>query len=193
MGRYLSVDELKNYGFSTTVGDRLDYAGGIEAAEQQIDIMCQRRFELADTATARVYRPTPGSTHLWLHDFTTLTSIVEDGVTLVENTDFVLEPLNGKTAAGEPRPYDRAVKVTGAWYTDGPKATVTVTATWGWATIPSGAKEACKILAKAFLDGRDIKSGIVALADTGGVSEREAKAVRDFVRDYRGAGTWGIA
>ena len=193
MGRYLSVDELKAYGFSTTVGDRIDYASGIDAAEQQIDNMLQRRIELADTLTARVFRPVPGSTVLWLDDFTTLASIVEDGTTLVENTDFVLEPLNGKTPAGGTRPYDRAVKVSGCWYTDGPKATVTVTAAWGWASIPPGAKEACKVLAKAFLDGRDIKSGIVALSEAGGVSEREAKALRDFVRDYRGARSWGIA
>ena len=76
MGRYLSVDELKAYGFSTTVGDRIDYASGIDAAEQQIDNMLQRRIELADAASARVFRPVPGSTVLWLDDFTTLASIV---------------------------------------------------------------------------------------------------------------------
>ena len=193
MGRYLSNETLKAFTNSTIVADADAYTAAIAAAEQQIDNACQRRFEVAGNAAARTFRPIPGSNVLWLDDFTTLTSLVENGATLVSGTDFVLEPLNNRTAAGETRPYNQATRYTGTWYYDGPKPTVTVTAAWGWAAIPPGAIEACKVVAKAFLEGRDIRFGLAGFSEGGGVSEREAKAVRDFIRDYRAPQAWGLA
>jgi hypothetical protein len=189
MGRYLSNETLKAFTNSTIVADADAYTAAIAAAEQQIDNACQRRFEVASSASARTFRPIPGSNVLWLDDFTTLTSLVENGTTLTA-ADFVLEPLNNRTAAGETRPYNRAIRYTGTWYYDGPKPTVTVTAAWGWAAIPPGAIEACKVVAKAFLEGRDIRFGLAGFSEGGGVSEREAK---DFVRDYRAPQSWGLA
>jgi len=192
-GRYLTEEALQAYAHSTAVSDVAEYTAAILTAEQQLDIACQRRFEVAGNAAARTYRPHRGSNVLWLDDFVTLTSLVENGVTLVSGTDFVLEPLNNLTAAGETRPYDRAIRYSGNWYTDGPKTTVTVTATFGWAAIPPGAVTACKVLAKAILEGRDIRFGLAGFSEGGGVSEREAKSVRDFVRDYHSHSSWGIA
>src|SRR5688572_15478483 len=96
------------------------YTAAILAAEEHVDSAHQRRFELAGTAAARVFRPAARSSTLWLDDFTTLTSIVENGTTLTVGSDFVLEPLNQRDGAGHTVPYDRAVRYNADWWYDGP-------------------------------------------------------------------------
>ena len=195
MGRYVSVDELKAWGFSTTVNDRTDYGSAILAAEQALDNACQRRFIVASASSALSFRPETARTDvLWIQDCTTVTSVVEYGTTLTVDVDYVLEPTAAEQWSGETRPYSSIRKASGAsWYSDGPIPRIVVTATWGWAAIPPGAVEACKVAAKAFLDGRDITFGLAGLTEGGGVSEREAKAVRDFVRQYQGHHAIGLA
>lgn len=199
MGRYVEVTELKLFVNSQTISDDGVYEEAIDAATQYLDGETKRTFTLADTtepdpvSTARVYRPDRGSASLFIHDCVSIVSVVENGVTLTANTDYIAEPLNGMLWSGETRPYNELVRYPGCWYTDGPKATVTVTAVWGWASIPDMAKLACKVAAKAYLDARDVRLGLAALSEQGGVSERESKAVRDFIRHYRGAMSIGIA
>ncbi len=194
MGRYLSEAQLKAYGWSTTVNDLNDYTAAILAAEQGLDNACQRQIIVASASSALSFRPEgwPSKT-LWIRDCTAVASVVEYGATLTADVDYVLEPIAAEQWSGEARPYDRITKVNGAWTYDGPIPRVVVTATWGWAAIPPGAVEACKVAAKAFLDGRDISFGLAGLTEGGGVSEREAKAVRDFIRDYRGHHSIGLA
>lgn len=191
-GRYLDEDTLKRYVRSETTIDLPDYTAAIYGAEELIDGLLARRMEIASASTARVYAPGSYTDSLPLHDFTTLTSIVEHGVTLTLNTDFVLKPFNNLNDAGHTVPYNEAVRYWTPWYYDGPKATITVTAAWGWATIPYLVVEACKVAAKAILDGRDVRFGLATIAESGGVSEREAKTIRDAQRLYRSPRSWGI-
>jgi hypothetical protein len=143
--------------------------------------------------TARVFRPAPASRVLFLDDFTELTSIVENGVTLVVNTDFVLEPLNSLSASGETVPYDRARRRSTNWFTDDVLPTVTVTARWGWVAVPPQVVEMCKLIGKAYLEGRDFSQGIVVLTETGAFGARETKLVKQAIKDYRSHKTWGVA
>jgi hypothetical protein len=166
----------------------------ILAAQQALFNAVGRKIVVAGAASARVFAPfDSGSSILLIDDCTTVTSVVENGVT-VGATDYQLEPLNGLSAGGESRPYDR-IRYKGArkWFTYYQEATITVTATWGWSAIPPQAIEACKIATKAILDGRDIRLGVLAAVDTGAVTERQALVVRNFVSDYRGHKAWGVA
>jgi hypothetical protein len=193
-GRYLDEATLKEFVHSETVMDTALYTAAILAAEERVDDAHARRFAVASTATAKVFRPQSSyEDTLILPDFTTLTSIVENGRTLTVNTDFILYPLNNEDDAGHTVPYDSAVRYYMPWYYDGPKPTVTVTAAWGWASIPFLVVEACKIAAKAILEGRDLRGGLVGWVESGGISEREAKVVKDSIAAYRSHRSWGVA
>lgn len=187
--RYVTAAEFDTFlGSETTVDVDLK-ALALEAAEQYLDIECGRRFAVAGaSATARMYAPDVRTQILDIHDCTEITSVVENTLTLTEDSDYVAQPLNGLTDAGETRPYDRLYRYGCYWYTDTPKATVTVTAKWGWAAIPPGAKYACLVAAKAFLEAKDIRLGLAALTEAGGVGERQAKAVSEFIRKYQSSG-----
>jgi len=192
----ISEPTLRTYVKSDTSYDSALYADAIAAATEFLRTATGRYITVADdTATARTYRPdTTMSPVLWIHDCAEITSVVEEGATLTPNVDYVAEPLNGITPAGESRPYDRLRRIgLRAWYWDDETPTVTVTARWGWPAIPQMAKNACVIAAKAYLDNRDLSFGIVGAADFGGITEREAKIVRDFITQYRGPQSWGIA
>jgi hypothetical protein len=181
------------YTRSTTVVDASLKRDCLDAAHTATWNALSRRVTVAGAATARVYRPACSDRVLFLDDFTTLTSIVENGVTLTVNTDFVLEPLNNLSPSGETVPYDRALRRSTNWYTDDVVATVTVTAAWGWAAIPPQVVEMCKLIGKAYLEGRDFALGVVALTEGGAFGARETKLVMDAIKDYRSHKTWGIA
>lgn len=189
--RYLTVGTFKDwYKDETSVNDSLIEAA-INAAETAIDNALQRRMVIASgTPSERVFRPNPCSPILYFDDAKTVTSIVENGVTLTANTDFVLEPLNGLSATGEAWPYYRALRYGRDWYTDGPKATVTITADWGWTAIPYEVIESCKVVAADMLSNRDMRNGLVAITEAGGVGSRQNQTVRDMIAKYRGPGAY---
>ena len=192
----ITEDTLRKYVKSSTSYDSEHYLDAIAAAVEFLRTATGRELVVAgDTATARTYRPkTDLSALLWIHDCAEITSVVERGNTLTVLTDYIAEPLNGITAAGEARPFDRLRRASSSvWAWDDERPTVTVTARWGWAAVPQMAKNACVIAAKAYLDNRDLSFGIVGAADFGGITEREAKIVRDFITQYRGPQSWGIA
>lgn len=189
----VNIDELKAFYKTDTSDFDWLYQEAIDAAGRYLKDETARDFTIATTSSARSYRPERCASYLWIHDCTSITSVVENGVTLVDGTDYVKEPLNGITASGETRPYDRLARYATYWYWDGPKTTVTVTATWGWASLPAGYRMAHFVCAKAYMQSRDISFGLAALSEAGGVGEREAKAVRDFISNYRGHSSWGVA
>lgn len=194
--RYVSVSTFKTYArVETATADDSEIEAALNAAESQLDIACQRRFEVAPvTPSARVYVPND-RTLLRIHDAVAVTAISNDGDALTAG-DYQLEPLNGISWAGDARPYDQIRLLgTNEWdfgdY-DG-KATISVTARWGWAAIPAPIVEACKILAKDILGNRDVRFGLVAVTDAAGVSARTNPVVRSTIEQYRRVEAWGIA
>ncbi len=192
--RYLPVATFRQWWKSeTNVDDELIEAA-INAAETAIDNALQRRMVVASGVDAeRVYRPQLNSPILLIHDCVTVTSIVENGTTLTEGTHFVLDPLNNLNAAGETVPYHRALRYGQNWYTDGPKATVTVDADWGWAAIPYEVVESCKIIAADMISNRDMRNGLVAITEVGGVGSRENTTVRNMIAKYRAPAAFVVA
>lgn len=189
MGRYLNVAVLKSYVQSSLqLADDL-YEDAIASAEQTLDNACGRRFEkvgAAAVASARTFYPT-GSRWLRIDDCTEITVVLAGGATLTVNTEYSVEPLNGVSESGEPVPYNALYRSGGWWpYSSyGATSLVTVTAKWGWPAIPPQIVEACKIIAKDTFSQRDIKFGLVAVSEAGGVGTRENRIVRDAIRDYR--------
>lgn len=185
--RYLPVATFKQWWKTEISVDDDLITAAINAAETAIDNALQRRMVVASgTPSARVFRPDPCTHILYIDDCVSVTSISENGTTLVSGTDFVLEPLNGIAATGEAWPYYRVLRYARNWYTDDVKATVTVTADWGWSAIPYEVVESCKIVAADMLSNRDMRNGLVAITEAGGVGSRQNQTVRDMVAKYRG-------
>ena len=192
MPRYLTVEQIKAYCRNEipTDDDEFVEAAG-DAAEMALDAACQRRFAVAGAATARVFIP-PCLDALRIHDCTTVTSVVNNGSTVLA-ANYQLEPLNGLTWAGETRPYDQIRLLSGSWSRDGDEATTSITATWGWAAIPDRITQAALILAKEIITNRDeVKLGLVGFSDVGGVVARTNPIVRDTIKDYRRLESFGI-
>lgn len=195
--RYLPVDDLKAQTRDETTADDPVKLAAINAAETWIDNELQRRMEVVTDGpsglTARVYVP-GDSDVLYIYDCTEVTAVVENGTTLTVDTDYQLEPLNGLSEAGEPRPYYRIKRHGRCWYTDGHKATVSVTARYGWAAIPAEVVEACKIIAQDILANRDTRFGLAGITEVAGIRMRENPAVAKMVEHYRYAyKSFGIA
>lgn len=195
MAAILAVQQVKDYCRSEipTVDDEFVDAA-IEAAEATLRDETMRSWVLAGSATPRVFVPVPGTSVLPIHDCTTVTQVVENGVTLAAS-DYQLEPVNGLSASGETVPYRRIRLVNGlAWYTDRERATVTVTATWGWPAIPARIEQAALIIAKEIIVNRDeVKLGLIGYSDVGGITARTNPIVRATIDHYKRAEAWGLA
>lgn len=188
----LGVPEFKRWSRIQIDLDDVIVLEAIQTAEQSLFNAIGRRIHTADAvASDRVFVPA-SATELLIDDCVEVTLVVNDGAT-ISPSDYQLEPLNGLSDGGEQRPFDIIRLHDGTWHRDSRRATVTVRARWGWPVIPPGMKEAAKVATKAVLDGRDIRLGIADLSPGGAVSEREARVVRTFVRDYRGHKSFGIA
>lgn len=186
--RYLTVPELKAYMRSEVTVDDAIFEASINTAEDIIDNGCGRRFIVATTSTARVYMPTCG-TVLLIDDCTAITSVVVNGATFTSGTDYQAEPLNSLSYGGETLPFFALRRLGGfrwdSYYTVQGAANITVTASWGWAAIPSSVKESCKIIASDVFRQRDTTGfGLVAITEAGGVGTRDNWVVQKMVRDY---------
>lgn len=162
------------------VDDNIDDAlieRAIEAASRRIDDETGRRFYLDANPSARVYAPKSPSLVI-VDDIATTTGLVVktdtagDGTyatTLTLGVDYQLEPLN-TLADGEP-------VVTIRTFTDMPmhhrgRATVQVTARWGWPSVPHTIREACVLLASRHFKRLDSPLGVAGFGDMGAIMVR---------------------
>lgn len=156
-------------------------AGALEGASRSVEQWCDSRpkggFLLADTASARVYRPStrgpalPGVAfctehgyRLHVHDIGAGSYTVEtstDGSTwteLAEGTDYEAYPDNA-LALG------RAIEAfvsPSEW-----PARVRITARWGWPTVPSAVVEATRIQARRLYARKNTPEGVMGASDWG--------------------------
>ncbi len=191
--RYLPVATLKDYVRSELQVDDGFYEAAINAAETILDNACQRRFAVygGGGVTARSFEPS-NDYELFINDCTTITSVVDTGVTLTVNTHYRPEPLNNLSAAGETWPFYKLRRLNSYWQWSA-TGLVVVTATWGWLAIPAPIVEACKIIAKDVFQQRDIRFGLVTVSEAGGVGTRENRIVREAVEAYAHPATIGVA
>lgn len=187
--RHVTVENFKAWSRIKTWEDDYEAESAIIAAEQSLDDALGRRIVLAgSTPVTRVYVPTDDTVTL-IDDFASISAITNGGATI---TSYQLEPLNGLSAGGESVPYDCVRLTAGSWYRNGQQATVSITGIPGWPALPAGLPEVVKVLAKAVLDGRNVRLGIAEITADGAVTERDAMLVRNFVRDHRGWRSHGV-
>lgn len=134
------------------------HATGEEAVTRHCGGSGWRTFDLtAATATARLYVP-QSCEIVRVHDFCTLTDLViSNNGTVLTSDQYQLEPVNGYDVTGFP--YEQIRLLSGAWSIQGAKATVSVTARWGWTACPSAAGSAVKLIGKDYITGRTSKFG----------------------------------
>ena len=137
------------------------------AAESMVTQYCGRSFALtAAVATARVFGPSQMTAFrrvVRVNDFTdTASLIVSNNGTIVTSSEYQLEPLNGISINDEAVAYEQIRLLTQFWWTDLinlDKATVTITAKWGWTAVPAAVTEAVKLIGKDWVQQRDTKFG----------------------------------
>lgn len=183
---YVSTAELKTY-LRNELGtlDDTFLASVVDAATTSVNQACQRSFDVAGAGSARVYVPN-GSDTLRIHDCTTVTAVTEDGVTL-DSTAYQKEPLNALDWTGEARPYEQLVRTDGSVWVVAVenKASVSVTATWGWSAIPAGVKQACWIMAAEIARQRDVRFGVIDAGDAAGAIVLSNRKVRELLERHR--------
>ena len=195
--RYLTVASYKDWANDDTSASDDLIEEAINASEEWIDTESGRRLVVVDgstTATAQSFRP-DGSCYLNIPDAAEITSVVENGTTLTEDTHFQAEPfgnLHPTTAAY--RPYDRLTRLDAFWYTNGPRATVVVTAKWGWTAIPSAVVTAARVLTSDWLANRQVRLGVVgSTADGFSIGIRENPNVLRALKAIHGRNNAEVA
>lgn len=188
----ITTSNLKAFiGDASTANDTV-YGWAVDAANKWVPTHCQRTFDISSSSSARVYAPTD-PTVLRVHDFTGTPTISNNGATLTA-ADYQLEPLNGLAMDGSARPYEQIRLLSTTWSQDHVgEASVTVTAAWGWAALPSEVFEATLILAADLYSNRDKRYGIVSFTEFAGVRARQNPVVIDMLSAFRRVEAWGVA
>ena len=176
---YLKIDPTK-----TSYDDRIDDA--IASATGEIEQFCGRQFNRVEIATARQYEP-DNSYYVSVDDFYTddglLVDVDGDGALGWElgYTTYELHPLNGVVDGVPGWPYNRIRLPEGGFpfykARYGNVGSVSITAKWGWASVPAPVKQACFLLAAQTFKMADAPFGIVgAVTNEFGAPQR----VRDL-------------
>jgi hypothetical protein len=162
----------------------------IESASRMIDGFTARTFSNAGTAV-RNFAATD-AINLIIDDAITVTKVestdeIGDTYTEWTATDYQLEPVNGRVD-GLYYPYTgiRAVN-TYSWPVVDYQALVRITATWGWASVPTAVKQATIIQASRLFKRLDSPLGVLGMGDMGQirVSRYLDPDVEQLVMPYR--------
>ena len=176
MADYCTLSELKA---SLRIQDNVDnglLSQAITSASGWVDGYCERTFEAAGTAaTARDFIPAGRFEVLPIDDAAAITSVAIDDdldgsfATTLRTVDWQAEPLNSR-AGGLSLPYMRLRPLEdGYWPLDvfEHRATVRVTARWGWSATPEGVKQATILQAARIFTRLSSPLGIAGFGDMG--------------------------
>lgn len=181
----ISVDQFKDYTRNELHFDYDEIVGVLETTDEFLADLCRRRWVVAgDTATTRHYAPRSATDTIRFHDCVAVSTIAVAGET-VDASEYQLEPLNGLDWAGNARPYEQARLIGARWPFDNFRATVAVTARWGWPAIPSLVTRAAFVLAKDISMHRDVAFGTIVVPDVAALRIRQASLITDLIKNYR--------
>jgi hypothetical protein len=192
MADYITATEFKTRIGATTNTSDLRIAEHIAAASREIDSMCGRRFNADAAATARIYHPID-SHRVIIDDALEITAVATDTAddgsysTSWASTDYATYPLNG---VGPNRqsgwPTTQLVAIENRTFPLHRRASVQVTAKWGWTAVPDDVKEACYLIAHRLYYERDVPSGVLpGSAEFGGTGLRELRSVDKLLKPYK--------
>jgi hypothetical protein len=189
---YVTLLELKDR--LGDIGDEDDdvLQGALDAASRGIEKFTGRQFNDAGTVSARVYRPDT-ECRVDVDDFHTTTGLIletDEGDTGVFGSvwtasQYELYPLNG-VVDGEPGwPYSKIRSVSSRFFPGGRRATVRVTARWGWAAVPAAVKESCLVAAVEIFKLKDAPFGVGGYTDFGIMRVRDNPFVARMLAPYQ--------
>lgn len=194
MASLVTLSEFKAYIGTELTADDVNLQATLDAAESAVFSHLRRRVVLASGgAASRLFVPLTR----WIvetDDFTTLSAVSNDGTAVVAS-GYQLEPLNGLSVSGEYRPYSRIRLLSSYWSSNWAssvdnrlrlpgEATVSVTAVWGWASIPAAVKLAVMMVGKDMRTAKDVQYGLL-FTDQAAVRIRQNSTVLEMLRDYR--------
>lgn len=149
----------------------------ISSASGEIEKHCNRQFQRADTATARVFAPA-SRTRCPVDDFWSLDGLVVevdtngDGTfsTVVPSSDYELHPSNGVVDGQVGWPYYEINLVEGYFPTHlRRKKTVRLTAKWGWEAVPEAVRQAAVVIAAETFQLKDAPFGTAGMDQFGNI------------------------
>lgn len=180
----------------TDAADTVDdtrLTNALTAASRGIERVCGRQFNDAGSASARLFAP--GRCDLAeVHDFSTATGLIVASDTAGDGTyttawsaaDYQLEPLDG-IVDGEPGWPFWVIRAVGTqsfniWSA---RASLRVTARWGWAAVPSPVHEACLIVATEIFKLKDAAFGVAGFGEFGAIRVRANPIALGMIAPYR--------
>lgn len=188
---YATLPELKSYLKITDAADDAELNDALASASKGIEDFCHRQFNSAGAVSARTYHP---DSHCMVEvdDFSTTAGLVvktaagNDGVfgTTWLAADYQLEPLNGVVDGRPGWPYWKIGSVGSRTFRCVNRATVEVTANWGWAAVPSPVKQACLIIAAETFKLKDAPFGVAGFGEFGAVRVRDNPMVMRKLQPY---------
>ena len=170
---YCSLSDVKSALRIADTNDDALLEVAVESASRLIDGYCGRHFY--STSATRVFVPSD-SVLAYVDDLASTTVTVKtssgaDGVwdTTWTATDYQLEPLNG-VSGGLAQPYTR-VRAVGDYLFPvvGGEATIQITATFGWSSVPTAVKQAAVIQASRIFKRLDSPLGVAGFGDLGAI------------------------
>ena len=193
---YAALPELKARLNITDDADDDALTNALAVASRGIESCTHRQFNDAGSATARVFPPESA----WLakvDDFSTTVGLIVEVDTSGDGTysatwtaaDYELHPLNGVVQGQSGWPYWKIRLVAPARYfpCHRRRASVRVTARWGWAAVPAPVKEATLILAEDVFKLPSAPFGVGGYGEYGRIRARENPNVwlriAPYVRD----------
>lgn len=189
--QYATAAELRPRLSITDSAHDTELNAALTAASRSLEAFCNRQFNTDNTAVARVYYPT-SPTMVSVDDFHTTTDLVvetddnDDGTfeTTWDSADYQLEPLN-QLRHGESWPYWKLRAVKSRDFPVNHRATVQVTAQWGWSSVPASVKEACLIMAAETYKLREAPFGVAGFGEFGAVRVRDNPKAASLLTPYR--------
>jgi hypothetical protein len=194
---YATLAELRSRFGVTDAGNTTEDAKLTEilgVASRSIEQMAGRQFNLATSATARLFYPT-GYCETQVYDIASVTNLAiktdtaGDGTyaTTWASTDYQLEPLDGVVdgQAGWPWWTIRAVgSLRFPCVSSASRAPLQVTAIWGWTAVPAPVKEATLILAEELYSLKNTPLGVGGYGPYGIIRARENPMVMTRLMPY---------
>lgn len=195
---YVTLAELKKY-----VGIPVNELGkdevlqfALDSATREIEDYCERQFNKESSATARVYEP-DDRCQIEVDDFYDITGFVLETdpngngnfSQAWTSADYELSPLNGVISGVTGYPYWVIDAVGGLSfpvpYHGRRKATVRVTAKWGWSAIPKTIRQCCFQMASKNYSMQGAPLGVAGFGEFGVVRVRGDSVLEGKLERYR--------
>lgn len=201
VNEYCSVQQLRDqFDDDTSAYSTASLERAINATSRAIDKHCGRRFWKDAAVVVRQYRPTRSSDVIVddIADRTGLIVATDDNLdgtfsTVWPSSDYELGPRNADVVAtgstGDAFAFWKitAINDPGATFpVDTRRATLKVTAKFGWSAVPDDVTEACVLKAASLFKRKDAVFGVAGFNEFGSVRiSRSDPDVIDLLRSFR--------